>query len=174
MKCDEAKAILDENLTATGFTDHTKRLTDLFDPLKDITLTDTESAVLEGRLHHAVDEADSLDAPYSRKNKISSITRLVFSAAAALVIMLISFNNDPPAQLAINQRFNEIQLTQLSDNEILQLLMNGDADLLPSIVDQNSASYLTDQISPGQAEDIFETATTEELEWLLSNFNLEI
>ncbi len=42
------------------------------------------------------------------------------------------------------------------------------------MVDQQAVTYLTDQVDPIQAEDILESATSDEINWLMKNYSMEM
>lgn len=131
-------------------------------------------------------EADRMMANLSEKIKPRriayrpNITSLIRSGLAAAAIIVISFlarpNNEQTAiNFTIEQYWEELQLANLHSDDLSILLINGDdSDYLPSLIDSSEASFLTSQISGGQADEILDDINSEELEWLAQHYAMEM
>ena len=142
--------------------------------LSEISMSREETANLEAGLNRALAAMDARPSSYAPEARIFSLARMALAAAAVLIMMAVSFGPDMPSGLAVLQNMDALQLSQVETDDMAMLLVNGESDMLPSLVDEESATYLTTQVKPGQVDDILETATPEELEWLMENLSMEI
>lgn len=193
MDCRQIKQFLDENFVATGFDlpddiaghvkdcgycrDYYEELISLsasLDPIAEVSMTPDETAQFESGLFEAIEETEIAQPSYVPEGRVFSIARMALAAAAVLLMMVTSFNPDFPAEVAIMQNTEELQLTSVEAEDVALMFDNGDGVLIPSMLEDQSASFLTSQMQPGQAEDILDDVTAEELEWLMENLTMEI
>lgn len=149
-------------------------LAELLAPLDDIALTPDEAAHLEVDLLESLPDEPAPIPVQPSEHRIFSLTRVLFAAAAVLVMMLISTNRTETPDVAGDDGWEALQLTQLDQMDMASILFDSNIDILPSLVDQSSAAYIYDQVQPGQVDDIFEKLSAEELAWLAENFTMEI
>jgi len=193
MDCSRTREFLDENFLAGGYHlppeveahigdcpecraayQEMLALGETLEPLADITMTAEETARFETGLSQAIAETGPRRLSYVPENRIFSIARLALAAAAVLVMMAVAYNPDLPTGLALFQTDDVWQPTNLETEDVALMYADGDTDLLPSPMDDQTADYLTEQLHPAQAEDLLESVTAEELEWLQQNLTLEI
>lgn len=193
MDCHRIKEFLQENFLATGYDfpaevmehldgcpdcrayyEELVSLGEKLDPISEISMTPEESMRFESELMPALEAVDPAPTSYVAEGRIFSIARLALAAAAVLVMMVVSNNPDISSGLAILQNVDELQLSQVDDEDMALLFSNGDSDFIPSLFEEESATYITNQLQPGQADNILETISPEELEWLMENLTLEI
>ena len=189
MTCEKIKNILQDGFTSAGWElpDDIRRhlnecadcrayqaeLSALAEPLSrvaDISLTTEETLRLESSLKAAIKAGDSYGASQKSETLRFWLSRVGFAAAAVAVIMIMSFGPPVPDDVAIVRNLGEMQMSQTVAADAALLLVNGDKDVLPSLVDPDQAAYLTAQIQAGKADDILESATPEEVEWLMQNY----
>ncbi len=193
MDCQKVKDFIRDNFMSTGYdlprdiTGHLDECTECrayleemnilgakLDPIAEISMSPEETIDFETGLNRAIEAADAEQSTYVPENRIFSLTRMALAAAAVLIMMAVSFNSDMTNGLAVLQNMDALQLSQVDTDDMAMMFVNGDSDLLPSLVEDESAAYLTDQIKPGQADDILDAVTAEELEWLMENLTMEI
>jgi hypothetical protein len=162
--CSQCRAFYEEMLS----------LGEYLSPISDIAMTADETIRFETVLMEAIEAAEQARKNYVPEKNIFSVARMALAAAAIVVMMLVSYNHNRPSGLAILDNSNAWQLAQISTEDMTPLLVNDDSDIFPSVVDDQSAAYLTEQIQPWEADNILETATSEELDWLQKNLTLEI
>jgi hypothetical protein len=190
MNCARVTNFLEENFVSTGFDlpeevqEHVddcvrcrayfKKLVSLgekLEPMSDMAMTADEAARVHAGLDRALEAVKSPLSSYIPENKIFTITRLAMAAAAVLLMMMVSLNGDFPSGTGLLQDIDDFELNSFETEDLAGLF---DTDAIPSLIEGDSASYITDQIRPGQADDILETLTPEELEWLMDNLSVEI
>jgi hypothetical protein len=193
MKCREVQESLDQMFTVGGL-ELTPEMTahldscpecreyyeDLVDlskdltPLAEISLSPVEVSRLEAGLEAGLDKAKpALSRPTDRKF-INIMAPMALAAAAMVVLLLWSpWQNRLPQPIS-KATSAEIQFENLDADDILPLLTSKDADLLPALVDEKTASYITEQIKPMQADEVLEKLTTDEVKWLNDNLSMEI
>lgn len=188
MTCVQAKRMMDESFLAGGchlppeVEDHLgtcpecrayyaqlQALGDTLAPLAGIALTPEEEAQLWAAVEGAAG-ADVSQEFSSGKTRLFSFTRVLVTVAAVFVLMVIFLKSDIPESPAFVFDVDDLQLTRVEIDDIAPLFVDGDSDLLPSLVDDESAGYLIQRIEPGQADDILEGITAEEIQWLTENF----
>jgi predicted anti-sigma-YlaC factor YlaD len=171
---DEIAAHLDECPDCKAYFEGLLSLSAAIAPLADISMTDEESARLDEALNVAMQTAVVPDRQSRRKRTIFSIVRVATAIAAMFLIVTVSFHTNSVDTTWPVYNIDDFELTGTSVQDLAPLFVNDNGDLLPSMVDQQSATYLTDQIDPAQAEDILESETSEEIEWLMKNYSMEI
>ncbi len=193
MKCDHVKEWLTENFTVAGtppagdiaahldecaecraYAEKLASLSADLSPLTEITLTAFESAGLEAALDTAM---QTLAIPYrrsQRKKNIFAIFRIATAVAAMVLIVAVSFRTNSVDMAYPIYNVDDLELTGTSVQDLAPLFVNDNEDLLPSMVDQQAVTYLTDQVDPAQAADILESATSEEINWLMKNYSMEM
>lgn len=193
MRCRECKDRMREQMTVAGreftadlrehldacpdcraYAAELESLGDLLAPLDDIGLTADEAARLEGDLLASLPDEPAPIPVHPPEHRIFSLTRVLFAAAAVLLVMLISTNRTETPDVATDDGWDGLRLTQLDETDMASILFDSNVDLLPSLVDQSSAAYIYDQVQPGQVDDLFEGLSAEELSWLAENFTMEI
>jgi hypothetical protein len=193
MDCHRIQEYLEDNFLATGyelpagirehlddcgecrsFYEEMLSLGEYLSPISDIAMTADETIRFETGLMEAIEAVDRPGKTYAPEKNIITVARMALAAAAVVVMILVSYNPDKPAGLAILNNSNAWQLAQISTEDMTPLLVNGGSEILPSVVDDQSAAYLTEQIQPWEADNILETMTSEELDWLQKNLTLEI
>lgn len=141
--------------------------------LDNITLTADESDQLIRKIETAIDHSAQSDSKRSLVRWIVTIARPALAVVAVLIITMFSTRH-LPTDLTVTQEIEEILPSRTGQENFLQLLLNGDIDYLSSLLDQSSISYITDQVKPGQVDDILNGISAEEMEWLMENLKLEI
>lgn len=193
MNCERVTNYLEENFVATGFDlpddirehiDACDRcrayfgelvsLGDILEPMADIALTPDEVIRLNADLDRSIDAAETSRSSYTSESRIFTLTRLAMAAAAVMLIMMVSLNGEFRSGSGLLQDIEELSIGSVESENLAGLFTNGDVEALPSLVEGDSASYITGQVQPGQADEIFETLTREELEWLMENLSVEI
>lgn len=137
-------------------------------PLGDITLTAEESSRLRNCLIAAV-AGDNMSAPARRV----SVWRLTATAMIVLV-MVFMFSNRLPQAPGNYDDFEQLSLRNVDVDQIDSLFADTDANPLPTLLEPAVATYVVTQVQPGQADNLFENVSKEELDWLASNFKMEI
>lgn len=171
---DEIAAHLDECADCRAYYEELLSISAALSPLEDISMTDAESARFEETLNAAIQAVALPDRQSRRKKTISSVVRVATAIAAMFLIVTVSFHTDSIDTARPVYNVDDFELTGTSVQDLAPLFVDDNGDLLPSMVDQQSAAYLTDQVDPTQAEDILESATSEEIEWLMKNYSMEI
>jgi len=193
MDCGEVKEFLNENFLVTGISlpgdlerhiescedcrryyDELVGLGNRLAPLSDISMSAAETVEFETRLENSIDNLEVTEPVLSDESRIYSILRLTLAAAAVFLITVVSFKSDFPAATAVFQDGEQWQLSRVESDDLAVFFSNGDSDLIPALVDGGSADYLTSRIPSDQAYGLLETATEEEMEWLMENFSMEI
>lgn len=170
----EIKEHLDSCHECRAFAEDLTALSRTLAPLGDIALTAEEAARLEADLSALFSAEARKPVAVSPEGKIAAIARMALAAAAVLILMMMPWDPDFPSQVNFMPNTDDLHLTRIDEMDMASLFTDGETDLLPSIVDNQSAVYLTDQVQPGQADDILEKLTPEELEWLMENVSMEI
>jgi hypothetical protein len=193
MKCHEVQERLDQMFTIGGLElspdirvhlagcpecrEYHEDLRDLsqdLTPLAEISLSPAEVLRLEAGLEAGLEKAQpALSRPAGRR--IINIMAPMALAAAAMVVLLLwsPWQNRLPQPIS-KVTSAEIQFDNLDADDILPLLTSKDADLLPALVDEKTASYITEQIKPMQADEVLEKLSTDEVKWLNDNLSMEI
>ncbi len=143
-------------------------------PLVDISLTPEESTQLSDSLESALGQEPAAIPVQPSESNIFSISRIIFAAAAVLVMVFLSSS---PTQIDITvtaENYDNMQYSSLDDYDMASIITDSDEDLLPSLFDQTSAAYLASQLQPGQVDDILETLTDDDIVWLAQNYGVEI
>jgi hypothetical protein len=91
-----------------------------------------------------------------------------------ILIVMVSFRSNPVNSSYPIYNVDDFELTGTSVSDLAPLFVDNGGDLLPSMVDQQAVTYLTEQVDPAQAEDILESATSEEINWLMKNYSMEM
>jgi predicted anti-sigma-YlaC factor YlaD len=99
--------------------------------------------------------------------------RPVAAAALILMVALMPGSRMSTAQSS-DQQLQMMSMTEAEKSDVLPQYLNGDVDQISRLLDQTSAAYITDQVHPSQVEDILDNTSTEELEYMLTNFSAEI
>jgi len=189
MTCEKIKDILQDGFTSAGWElpaeverhldecpdcrAYKAELSALAEPLSrvaEISMTAEETLRLESSLKAAVEAGDSYGVSQKSETLRFWLSRMGFAAAAVAVIMIVSLGPPVPDDAAIVRNLGEMQMSQTVAADAALLLVNGDKDVLPSLDNQDQAAYLTEQIQTGKADDILESATPEEVEWLMQNY----
>jgi hypothetical protein len=139
-----------------------------------ISMTPDETKKFEAGLHKEIESVDSYKSGYVPEVRIFSLARLALAAAAILIMMITSYNPDFPATPALVEGVDQWKPTGIETEDVAIMFANGESDLLTPVLDDESVSCLTRGLQPGQAEDILESVTPEELNWLLENITMEI
>ncbi|MCP4566351.1 MAG: hypothetical protein GY841_02090 [FCB group bacterium] len=158
--CAECKAYYDE-LTA---------MVELLHPLDNLELTPNESSTLMAGLEKAAERTD-------RKRPVYQWAAAILRPAMAVaMVMIIMFSAGPnlPGLLVLDADMENLEFSQTETEEILSYMINDNVDLVPELIDPGDAAYITGQVTSAQAEDIFDDLSTEEINWLMDNFTLEI
>jgi hypothetical protein len=148
-------------------------LLEKLDGLNSIMLTADESSQLIRKIETAIDHSAQPDSKQSLIRWIATIARPALAVAAVLIITLFSTPH-LPTDSTVSQEMEEVLPSRTGQENLLQLLLNGDLDYLSSLLDQSSISYITDQVKPGQVDDILNDISAEEMEWLMENLKVEI
>ena len=138
--------------------------------LESIELTEAESTAMIAGLEKAAARA------VRKKSVYEWAAMILRPALAAVLLMIIGLSTGPnlPETLVITEALQNVQFTQTDADDILPYLIDDDSDILPEMVDQDAAAYITGQVSSYQADDILEGISSEEAQWLIENFTLEI
>jgi hypothetical protein len=193
MNCKQIQDILQERFLATGvelpsevqthlegcaecrsFHEELVALGSRLAPMAEITLTTEESIRLESALRKAMALTTNDAAAFHPRRKRARIIRLATSIAAVVLLVAASVTIDWSPDKAIPHPLDDLDLSGATIEDIAPLFINGESDLVPTVIDGESAFYLTQQVGPGQADDIFENVTSEELDWLMKNLSVEI
>jgi hypothetical protein len=193
MNCREVKEWLMDNLTAAGletggevaahldecadcrsFYRELAALSMKLAPLAEISLTEAESVRLEDAVDAAMQTAAISGEKGRQQRRIFPIIRIAAAVAAMILIVIVSFRNNSVDISYPIFNIDDFELTGTSVQDLAPLFIDNGRDLLPSMIDAQSAEYLTDQVNPAQAEDILESATSEEIDWLMKNYSMEI
>ncbi len=193
MNCEQVKSWLTDNFTVTGieatseiaahldqcadcraYAGELAALSAELTPLADISMTAIESAGVEAALDTAMRTMAIPDRRSRRKKNLFSIIRIATAVAAMILIVTVSFRTNSVDTSYPIYNIDDFELTGTSVQDLAPLFVNGNGDLLPSMVDQQAVNYLTDQVDPTQAEDILESATSEEINWLMKNYSMEM
>lgn len=193
MNCDHIKEWLTENFTAAGieptgevaahleqcpecraYAEELAALSSELAPLADISMTAFESAGLEAALDAVIQAAAIPDRRSRRKKTIFSVVRIATAVAAMFLIVTVSFHTNSVNTSYPIYNIDDFELTSTSVQDLAPLFENDNGDMLSSMVDQQTVNYLTDQVDPAQAEVILESATSDELNWLMKNYSMEM
>jgi hypothetical protein len=193
MNCKHIQDILQEQFLATGmelpsemqahlkgcaecrsFHEELVALSSRLAPMADITLTEEETARLESSLQKAMASTTHDTAVFHPKRKRARIIRLATSIAAAVLLVAASVTIDWSPDQALQHPLDALDFSGATIEDIAPLFINGESDLVPTVIDGESAFYLTQQVGPGQVDDIFENVTSEEIDWLMKNLSVEI
>jgi len=193
MRCTQVKERLIEQITAAGIQppgniqDHLDAcddcrvyyrelslLSESLLPLDDISMTAEESAKLEAAVGAVIGSGGRWNTCLKPEKKMYAIVRAAAAMAALVLIVLVVSGKQTADEAMPMYSIDEFDLSHTSAEDMAPLFVNGDQDYLPSLVDEEKAAYLTDQVYPAEAEEILESATTEEIEWLMENYSLEI
>ncbi len=192
MKCSQFRDWLNESLTVQGvkLTEAVGRhidscpdcgryyheLQDLqakLAPLEQIELTVAEQAKISGKLATSLSASalPQMEAPV--RNLSGMFLRPILALAAVLAIAFGSWQNQTHIS-AIKPAVDEMELAGISGQELATIFVNGEIEEISTAIDQTSISYLANQISSRQAEDILEEVTDDEIDWLIDNLDMEI
>ncbi|MCK5125057.1 MAG: hypothetical protein KAR42_02270 [candidate division Zixibacteria bacterium] len=193
MRCFEVKQILQENFTAAGveleaevkthldacvkcreYLQELNNMASALIPLDSFELTPEESLQLTNALDAQLIREPAPIPVQDRENRIFPIARILLSAAAVILMVILSTSPTQDISIADTDYEGVIEYSSLDDETMTSIFFDNDDDLLPSLFDQTSAAYLASQLRPGQVDDVFESITDEELAWLEKNFSLEI
>ncbi len=193
MKCEQVQDWLIEHITAAGvkpagdidahletcqscrgYYRELLALSDSLEPLKDISMTADESTELASRVTAAISDAGTWNTYLRPERKIYTVARAAAAIVAMILIVLISSGKQTTDETSPPYSIDDFDLSYTSVEDLAPLFVNGEQDYLPSLVDEEKAAYLTDQVLPAEAEEILESATGEEIEWLMANYSLEI
>jgi predicted anti-sigma-YlaC factor YlaD len=166
----EIAAHLDECADCRAYAEELAALSAELAPLTDISMTAVESAELDA----AMQTIAIPDGRIQRKKRLFSIVRIATAAAAMILIVMVSFRSNPVNSSYPIYNVDDFELTGTSVSDLAPLFVDNGGDLLPSMVDQQAVTYLTEQVDPAQAEDILESATSEEINWLMKNYSMEM
>jgi len=192
MNCKQIQEILQEHFLATGmelvpevmahlescaecrsFHEELTALGCRLAPMAEISLTAEESARLESSLQEAIASSPHKRASVDLKRKRARI-RLATSIAAVVLLAAASVTIDWSPDQVMQYPLDDLDFRGATIEDIAPLFVNGENDLLPTVFEGESAFYLTQQVGPGQVDDIFENVTSEELDWLMKNLSVEI
>lgn len=142
-------------------------------PLSEIALTAEETARLNQSLAAAVAEADRrVPQPIIRKI-FGAFAPLALAAAAVVVLLMWSPWQNYAIRSSQTMTADDLQFDNIKSDDIISLT-NGDTELLPTLVDEKTASYITEQVEPMQADEVLDKLSTDEVKWLNDNFSMEI
>lgn len=193
MNCDHVKEWLTDNFTVSGiepageiaahleqcaecrkYAESLAALSAGLSPVAELSMTETESGRLLEAVEAIMQTAAIPNRLSRRKRNIFSVVRMATAVAAMILIVAVSFRSSSVDTSYPIYNLDDFELTGTSTQDLAPLFVNGSSDLLPSMVDQQAANYLTDQVDPAQAEDILESATSEEINWLMKNYSMEM
>jgi len=193
MNCNHVKEWLTDNFTAAGveatgeIAGHLDRCADCrayaeelaalsagLSPLADLSMTEMESARLLDAVDTAMQSVMIPDPQERRRKYIFSIVRIATAVAAMILIVTVSFRTGSIDSSYPVFNVNDFELTGTNVQDYAPLFVDGSNDLLPSMVDQQAVTYLAEQVDPAQAEEILESATSDELNWLMKNYSMEM
>jgi len=149
-----------------------------FQALDNITMTPEESAQLLGNLEHVYDQtlypsAVSPGLSSIIRGWLTPLVRPAIAAAFVLVIALTSgdgmFND-----MVASTKIDNLQMATIPDEQIVNDLVSQNSSLISDAWDDETASYITQQVEPDQAADILDNLTAEEFEYLMDNYSMEI
>jgi predicted anti-sigma-YlaC factor YlaD len=143
-------------------------------PAAEMSMTEAESGMLLDAVDAAMQSVAVPERNARRKRRIFSIVRIATAVAAMVLIVMVSFRTNSVNSSYPLYNLDDFELTGTSAQDLAPLFVDGGSDLLPSMVDQQAVTYLTDQVDPIQAEDILESATSDEINWLIKNYSMEM
>jgi|GEM_PF-5333961 len=162
----EIKAHLDSCSDCRDYHNSLYQLEAQLQPLGDITMTGEESSHLQNRLATAMKE-NNMAVPAKRVFawRLATIAVMVF-------VMVMVFNNRQTQTPSSYDDLEQLSLSNVNVDQIDSLF--ADDNLLPVLLEPATATYVVAQVPPGQADNLLENVSKEELEWLASNFKMEI
>jgi len=143
-------------------------------PLTDIALTPEEAARLNTGLTAKIEKLESAASRSATRRIFTVLAPLSLAAAAVLALLLWSPWQHYVLQPTSTTVVGEFQFDKLKSDDILPLLTSNDADLLPALIDEKTASYITEQVKPMQADELLESLSKDEIKWLNDNLSMEI
>jgi hypothetical protein len=168
----ETKAHLDACADCAAFYREMQSLTSELAPAGEFCLSEVESA----RMHRGLAEKINLTRrteDRAARRKILALAPMALAVAAMVVLVIWQ----PWQKTVIGPTLSaseELQIEHLRADDIIPMFSNSDAELLPSVVDTSTATYLTGQVKPGQADDILDSLSADELKWLEKNLAMEM
>jgi hypothetical protein len=151
-------------------------LADMLAPLERIEMTTEESAKMITALDREIAKAPPGGLAPSGDRRIMSIFRTALAAAAVVVMVLASasFNNKFPSSPTVFEAADDMMLSQVTSDDIATLVDSDETDLWTRMIDDESATYLTEVASAPQIDYVIDDISAEELEWLTENYSMEM
>lgn len=139
--------------------------------LGDLALTAEEVRRLEEGLAKGLLSEPAPIPVQKKERRLFPILRL--AAVVAFIVLLAVHIEEPPGPPE-ESMLSEITLDNI-DPEILARMFYESGDLEDAaIIDRSLAGYITSQVGYGQADDIFDDLTEEELLWLSEHYTMGI
>ncbi len=161
----EAKAYYDELLLLSG----------RFTPLRHIAITADESESLLAGIEAEIETVASVTPSFAWSGLLKLLWQPAMAAVLLLIIVLLPQMQKSPeiANVAVTNTVTSVT-TDIGETELALLLSDNEVESLSYLLDESTQSYITSQVEPGQAGDIFEQLSDEELQYLAENFTLEM
>jgi hypothetical protein len=135
----------------------------------------------EMSLRHGIEERlAAIDNITNVKKRAARWARLIpkvaipVAAAAALVLAVVMQEEQGVQNGAASGLISPAELDEFTDNELAMVYYDMGNDEENGLIEQAAFSQIAGEIDPLAADDVIESASEEELQWLMDNLSMEM